>query len=224
MIKSKSDKREREKKQSWIRDDEDPTLLLPQPAFSDDDDEDRYREMKYKKRLKDFIDDQEEKKKAALSAGAEEKDELEFDDAVALEGTEKEKEPEEKPVIERDFSKDAIVFNYESGKLEMRHPIKPRWFTDYNLFRPDDTVVLNGKRRTGKSFMMRKILFEMRHCFWGGLVFSATKHNGMSECSIESCALTIRRILAADGPESVYSRDAEHASDRQSAHSKSGDD
>jgi hypothetical protein len=60
----------------------------------------------------------------------------------------------------------------------MRHPIKPRWFVDYNLFRPDDTVVLNGKRRTGKSFMMRKILYEMRHCFWGGLVFSATKHNG----------------------------------------------
>ena len=104
----------------------------------------------------------------------------------------------------------------------MRHPIKPHWFTDYNLFRPDDTVVLNGKRRTGKSFMMRKILFEMRHCFWGGLVFSATKHNGMSECSIEK--LTIRRILAADGPESIHSRDAEYASDRQSAHSKSGDD
>jgi hypothetical protein len=169
---------ESSKARSWTVDEEDPTLILPQPAFSDDDDEDRYRDMKYKKRLKDFIADQEEKKKAALAPDAEEKDEREFDDKVGLEGEEKKEEPEEQPVIERDFSKDAITFNYETGKLEMRHPIKPRWFVDYNLFRPDDTVVLNGKRRTGKSFMMRKILYEMRHCFWGGLVFSATKHNG----------------------------------------------
>lgn len=167
-----------QKHRSWTVDEEDPTLILPQPAFSDDDDEDRYRDMKYKKRLKDFIADQEEKKKAALAPDAQAKDELEFDDRVGLEGQDKVEEPEEKPVIERDFSKDAIIFNYETGKLEMRHPIKPRWFVDYNLFRPDDTVVLNGKRRTGKSFMMRKILYEMRHCFWGGLVFSATKHNG----------------------------------------------
>lgn len=47
--------------------------------------------------------------------------------------------------------------------------------------RPDDLILIHQPfRGTGKSFMMRKILYEMRHCFDGGVVFTATKHNGAS--------------------------------------------
>lgn len=169
-------KRIRNKPKSWARDDDDPGLILPQPAFVDSDEEKEYRELKYEKRVSDFLDAQQNAREIAEESASE--DEREFDDAVALAGVDKEEEPEEHPVIERDFTDDAIVFDYQTGKLEMKRPIVPRWFKDYNLFKPDDTVVLNGKRRTGKTFMMRKILYEMRHCFWGGVVFTATKHNG----------------------------------------------
>jgi ATPase subunit of ABC transporter with duplicated ATPase domains len=166
------------KEKSWERDDEYPQLLLPKPGIEDEEAEDKYRSMKYEKRFRDYIEEQETKKRKALDSGSE--DEREFDDAVALAGADKEAEPEERPVVERDFANDdAVAFDYESGKLVVRRPLVPRWFADYNIFRPDDTVVLNGKRRTGKSFLMRKILYEMRHCFHGGLVFTATRHNGM---------------------------------------------
>jgi ATPase subunit of ABC transporter with duplicated ATPase domains len=168
----------RKKEKSWMRDEEYPELLQPKPGIEDEDAEEKYRSMKYEKRFRDYVEEQKTKKKQALDSGSE--DEREFDDAVALAGADKEAEPEERPVVERDFANDdAVAFDYESGKLVVRRPLVPRWFADYNIFRPDDTVVLNGKRRTGKSFLMRKILYEMRHCFHGGLVFTATRHNGM---------------------------------------------
>lgn len=178
VISGKLEKKLRKKPKSWERDDEDPGLILPRPAFEDSDEENEYRQLKYEKRLNDFLSAQEQAREIALDSGDE--DEREFDDVVALAGADKELEPEDidRKAVERDFTDDAIVFNYETGKLEMKRPIVPRWFADYNLFKPDDTIVLNGKRRTGKSFMMRKILYEMRHCFWGGVVFTATKHNG----------------------------------------------
>lgn len=153
------------KEKTWVRDDEDPGLLLPKPAFSDDDDEDKYRDLKYQKRFDDYKKEQQTKRKAALAADAAEKDEAEFDDAVALGGEEKRKKPKLKPVIARDFSQDAIEFDYETGKLKMKREIKPQWFSDYNLFKPDDTVVLNGKRRTGSCFIFKDDgLYSSREC------------------------------------------------------------
>lgn len=55
-------------------------------------------------------------------------------------------------------------------------PINPVEF-DVNRIRPDYTIALFGKRREGKSFLMRWILYQMRHIFIRGLVFSHTKHN-----------------------------------------------
>lgn len=54
---------------------------------------------------------------------------------------------------------------------------KPQPF-DINIIKPDYTVVLNGKRGTGKSYFMRWCMFNMRHFFPEGLVMTRTKHNG----------------------------------------------
>jgi hypothetical protein len=167
------------KERSWKRDEEEPNLLVPRPAFDDDNPEDEYRDIKYNKRLEDFKANLEKQKEAAKKRPD---GNAEYDDEAGLEFDIKESEDENEthPVIERDFTNDAIKFDYQTGKTVMTRPIKPRWFSNWNIFRPDDTVVLNGKRRTGKSYLMRNILYEMRHMFWGGLVFTATKHNGAS--------------------------------------------
>jgi hypothetical protein len=175
----KRNRKNNEKPKSWTYDEEYPNLIVPLPAFSEEGaDEEKYRDLKFQKRKQDFLDEKLKQDEFALSRKKQREDEVEFDDEQALLGTEKPEEPEELPVIERDFSADAIRFDYETGKIVVTRPIKPRWFSDYNLFAPDDTIVLNGRRRTGKSFFARKILYEMRHMFQGGLVFSATKHNG----------------------------------------------
>lgn len=169
-------KAEPEKEQSWKRDEEEPALLIPRTAFDDDNPEDEYREIKYQRRLEDFKGNLEKQQEAAKERQDENP---EYDDAAGLQFDLKEdEEAEVHPVIERNFANDAIKFDYATGKTVITRPIKPSWFSNWNIFRPDDTVVLNGKRRTGKSYLMRNILYEMRHMFWGGLVFTATKHNG----------------------------------------------
>jgi len=45
---------------------------------------------------------------------------------------------------------------------------------DPGLLEPDGTLVAVGRRRTGKSFAFRHILYEMRHHFHGGIVISQT--------------------------------------------------
>jgi len=228
--KGRNKKRVDEKPQSWKRDEEYPGLIVPVPAFTEPSkggaDEDIYREWKFEKRKRDFDEEREKQEELAKSRAKQHEDAVEFDDKMALLGEEKAEEPEERDVVERDFADDAIRFDYESGKVIITRPLKPSWFGDYNIFRPDDTVVLNGKRRTGtaimqtyrerqrehrriphwrhctfrpddfvviaspghrnagKSFMMRKILYEMRHCFDGGVVFTATKHNGAYHASL----------------------------------------
>lgn len=67
-------------------------------------------------------------------------------------------------------------------------PNDPRGFKDAVLITPkpfdpsiikhDSTVVLFGKRRTGKSFMMRDILWHKRDVYPYYLVFTMTKING----------------------------------------------
>jgi len=167
------------KPKSWKRDEEHPELIVPLTAFdSDENPESTYTNKKFDKRKEDFVEEQQQKKKIALDKKEQARDEDEFDDSRALEFDAEHSDDEAKPVIPRNFAEDAIQFDYETGKVKLTRELKPKWFSDYNLFRPDDTVVLNGKRRTGKSFMMRSILYEMRHMFAGGLVFTATKHNG----------------------------------------------
>jgi len=55
-------------------------------------------------------------------------------------------------------------------------PIEPVPFNADRL-KPDSTVVLFGKRREGKSFLARNILYCMRAIFTRGLIFSHTKFN-----------------------------------------------
>lgn len=44
---------------------------------------------------------------------------------------------------------------------------------------PDDAVIVAfGKRRTGKSFLLRDLLYQKRHVFNHGLVITKTKFNG----------------------------------------------
>lgn len=190
--KKKKSRKTEDKPQSWKYDEEYRGLIVPVPAFTEPSkggaDEDVYRDWKFEKRKRDFDEEREKQEEFAKSLKKQREDAIEFDDKQALLGEEKAEEPEEKEVIERDFADDAIRFDYESGKVVITRPLKPSWFADYNIFRPDDTVVLNGKRRTGKSFMMRKILYEMRHCFEAGVVFTATKHNGAYHASLAIAA------------------------------------
>jgi len=168
------------KPKSWARDEEHPELLVPLPAFdAEENPESTYTDKKFQKRKDDFVEEQKTKKKIALSKKEQARDEDEFDDDRGLEGDAEHSDDAAHPVIARNFANDAIRFDYATGKTQLTRELVPQWFADYNLFRPDDTVVLNGKRRTGKSFFMRSILYEMRHMFAGGLVFTATKHNGV---------------------------------------------
>lgn len=171
-----------DKPKSWKYDEDNPELIVPVPAFTEPGkggaDLGAYRDLKFEKRKRDFEEEREKQIEFAKSKQKAREDALAFDDRQALLGEEKPEEPRDLPVVERDFGEDAIRFDYATGKVRILRPLKPRFFVDYNIFRPDDTIVLNGKRRTGKSFLMRKILYEMRHCFEAGLVFTATKHNG----------------------------------------------
>lgn len=146
-------KKAEEKPRSWKYDEEYKGLIVPVPAFTEPSkggaDEDVYREWKFEKRKRDFDEEREKQDEFARSKAKQHEDEVEFDDKMALLGEEKAEEPEERDVVERDFADDAIRFDYESGKVIITRPLKPSWFADYNIFRPDDTVVLNGKRRTG---------------------------------------------------------------------------
>jgi hypothetical protein len=167
------------KPKSWARDEEHPELLVPLPAFDQEHPQSEVAEKKFDKRKKDFLEEQQLKKKIALDKREQKLDEQLFDDDRGIElDAEHSDEEAEQPVVKRDFANDAIRYDYKTGKTVLTRELTPRHFNDYNMFRPDDTVVLNGMRRTGKSFMMRSILYEMRHMFAAGLVFTATKHNG----------------------------------------------
>jgi hypothetical protein len=175
------------KPKSWARDEEHPELLVPLPAFdAEENPESTYTDKKFQKRKDDFVEEQKTKKKIALSKKEQARDEDEFDDDRGLEGDAEHSDDAAHPVVARNFANDAIRFDYATGKTQLTRELVPQWFADYNLFRPDDTVVLNGKRRTGKSFFMRAILYEMRHMFAGGLVFTATKHNGTARVAHQS--------------------------------------
>jgi hypothetical protein len=62
-----------------------------------------------------------------------------------------------------------------------------------------ETVLLIGKRRTGKSWMMRDLLNRMRHLYPYGWVFSHTKHNGFYQKFLPNAF-----IMPEFDPEVVY--------------------
>jgi hypothetical protein len=60
------------------------------------------------------------------------------------------------------------------------HTIKIRQF-DINMCKYDYTYVFFGRRRSGKSFLMRWLLFKLRKIFPAGLCVTKTKVNGFCE-------------------------------------------
>lgn len=54
-------------------------------------------------------------------------------------------------------------------------PVQP---FDMNLVKPDYTIAILGKRRTGKSWLLNWIMFNMRGFFPRGICFTRTKFNG----------------------------------------------
>lgn len=69
------------------------------------------------------------------------------------------------------------VSNFKVPK-EKSHQIPNLREFDFNLIRPDYTVAFFGKRRTGKTFMLRYILSMMAHYYPFALCFTNTKING----------------------------------------------
>jgi hypothetical protein len=85
------------------------------------------------------------------------------------------KRPNDQPV--KDVVPNRFSKKFTPGySPEMVDNIVPKPFNPEMI--PDDaTCVLFGKRRTGKSFMMRYILWHKRKVYPYGLVFSKTKFN-----------------------------------------------
>ena len=61
--------------------------------------------------------------------------------------------------------------------LECEGTITPATFDPFIYLRGDEFVILNGKRRTGKSWLGRYMLFSSRRLFRCGEVFTTTRMN-----------------------------------------------
>lgn len=66
----------------------------------------------------------------------------------------------------------------ESYLLSADKPLQPRLFNPYEVMGPDDFVIANGTRRTGKSWWCRYALHAQRGMFRCGEVFTNTPMNG----------------------------------------------
>lgn len=73
---------------------------------------------------------------------------------------------------------DLFIFDERTGKTMLAREPDIRLMVDFNVFPADGTIIFGGIRRSGKTFGVRDLLYHLRHHFAGGLVFSATKHNG----------------------------------------------
>lgn len=62
----------------------------------------------------------------------------------------------------------------DTGEIVLTETLVPRKW-EFSVLKPDYTVVLFGRRGTGKSFLLRNILYAMRHIFAFGIVFSRTE-------------------------------------------------
>lgn len=66
----------------------------------------------------------------------------------------------------------------ESYVKDANKPLQPKLFDAYKMVGPDDFVILNGTRRTGKSWLDRYLLHSQRRVFRCGEVFTNTPMNG----------------------------------------------
>lgn len=73
----------------------------------------------------------------------------------------------------------------DSGRVKIL-PIQNIEPFDFRWMTPDMSVICCGKRRTGKSFFAREMLYHMRNFFSHGLVFTNTEMNGFWQHHIPS--------------------------------------
>lgn len=66
----------------------------------------------------------------------------------------------------------------ESYLAHRNEPLKPKPFDAFDVLLPDDFVIHNGTRRTGKTWLDRYFMFTQRHVFRAGEVFTNTPMNG----------------------------------------------
>ncbi len=89
-------------------------------------------------------------------------------------------ENEKKQAGERSsqLSKLSDTVRIESWVRTNVKPVPKGKFDPFKQLLPDDFVIHNGNRRTGKSWLDRYWIFAMRHWFRCGEVFSGTAFNG----------------------------------------------
>eukprot|EP00741_Cyanophora_paradoxa_P016746 tig00020936_g16174.t1 len=80
----------------------------------------------------------------------------------------------------------AFLDNSKTGGIERMACLPElKWF-DVNTVKPDATVVCVGKRRTGKSFFLRDLMFNLSGTFPGGIVISQTDRlNGRQQAIMQ---------------------------------------
>lgn len=86
---------------------------------------------------------------------------------------------------EKDFDehRKTMTALHRSGGRKRKEDAPPpislnRPFLDPDCIPDDAFIAVFGKRRTGKSFLIRHLLYLKRHRFRHGLVITKTKHNG----------------------------------------------
>lgn len=164
---------------SYTRDVDEPRLTVPKFAL-DKRKEDAQDKKKAEVRLKEYDEERERELDAAKEI--KQRNERVFEPDVAL-GYES---PPLSPMSQWEQAEAAVeaeaddlfVFDEKTGKTRLAREPVLKLRRDYSMIPIDGTIVVAGIRRSGKTFGVRDILYELRHSLAGGLVFSATKHNG----------------------------------------------
>lgn len=164
---------------SFAPDNEIEELILPKPAYSESEEEEanqRFAEVRKKGFWKDY-----EKGLEAIEQAKKDGEEYNAEEAMGY--ISPQETPEEiwkkAPNGTQREEDDLFAFDEKTGKYRLKRAPVIKTLSNYNVWFPfDGTFIFAGIRRSGKTFGVRDVLYHMRHNFAGGIVFSATKHNG----------------------------------------------
>lgn len=176
---------------SFSPDTEIEELILPHPAYDEEEEEkanQRFAEVRQKNFWKDY-----EKGLEAIEEAKKDGENFNADEAMGYTSPEDTAEDIWKAAPEAEGREEDDLFSIdERGKYVLNREPVVKSMTNFNTWFPfDGTFIFAGIRRSGKTFAVRDVLYHMRHNFAGGIVFSATKHNGMFIClrALRSCGI-----------------------------------
>lgn len=174
--KKKQKQKKKKRKAPFGRDEEEPKLVVPKLQLDSEEEANTGHKLA-EVRKKKWVADRNAELEAIEELSADE-----YDPDVAIGYASPKEDAEQlwhkaKDAVAREED-DLFSFDNRTGKLTLTREPRIKMLPNYQLFTPDMSILLCGIRRSGKTFALRDLLYHLSPHYEGGLVFSATAHNG----------------------------------------------